>query len=130
MIRGMLFVIVSAASNHMQILAFLPALMMTHKLDIEAFTPVEDQGLTTTRKQAGWFCAFLSFFYVYEDLITPYNSLPPQHLYNPSVVGAYGVHLLMVLDFTGFFLYNSFIDDGSSRRNMSDMASVVGSPSD
>jgi hypothetical protein len=108
-----------AASNYIELLAFVPAVWMVQqavKKNDDTYVAGTD---TMVQTQAAYFFAFLVFYYVMEDVISAFRVCQDAPL---AAVG-HIVHFLLLLDFACFLLakiYNPDQVHGSFLRRIPD----------
>merc|ERR1719388_443405 len=91
-------------TNSMEMLAYMPAVWMLAVTDhkLLAFEPLSQ---VVSQRQAIWFLVWITAFNVYEDGI----SMVMSGLRDPHFVAGHVLHFLILLDFSSFFLHQSYI---------------------
>lgn len=95
--------------NAIEIYTFMPAVFQLYRMQVcmEVFAPLPEK---SAQRQATAFFIFLTIFYVHEDLLVAQDLplCPTGHI----------LHLLMLLDFGGFFLFQAFNSNFHSRNDV------------
>lgn len=99
--------IVTTATNYIEVLAYMPAIWILKGLNL-TFFPMPEQHF---QMQAVFFFFFLAVFYLYEDLFSPGMTVLDQ----PLIMACHFAHLVVLLDFGGFFLQQAYAR-GSKRE--------------
>eukprot|EP00927_Polykrikos_kofoidii_P034740 TRINITY_DN29402_c0_g1_i1.p1 TRINITY_DN29402_c0_g1~~TRINITY_DN29402_c0_g1_i1.p1 ORF type:complete len:305 (-),score=54.88 TRINITY_DN29402_c0_g1_i1:110-1024(-) len=86
-------------SNYIEIIALVPAVLVVYRSDALA-SPVDEIANTRKQKQAALFFAFMTGFYIYEDVVQAVFAM----WWLPMAAIAHVVHFLLLLDFVAFFL--------------------------
>lgn len=92
-----------SCQNNTEVVAFMPAVWMLYQMNrsVEVFVPLPDQ---FARVRAQHFMSFLAAFYLYEDVYGPFMTVTGE----PLLVWGHILHLMLLLDFGVFFLFQAY----------------------
>eukprot|EP00929_Paragymnodinium_shiwhaense_P008607 TRINITY_DN112562_c0_g1_i1.p1 TRINITY_DN112562_c0_g1~~TRINITY_DN112562_c0_g1_i1.p1 ORF type:complete len:300 (+),score=68.33 TRINITY_DN112562_c0_g1_i1:85-984(+) len=95
---------IHTGSNYTEIIALVPAVRMVFTKD-SSIAPENEVADNSKQRQAALFFAFMSGFYLYEDVVQAIMMIW-QGL--PLAAAAHVVHFLLLIDFVGFFLLHVY----------------------